>query len=239
MKILIILFLFANCTQEIKYSYPSPRVRDTFAARASANAIKNTSSYQKQSSCCNAAETTALSHQARKGKPYTLEMNFTTNETKVEFSEPNPPKLNYITECISRMNDFEECYCFIKSEKKELSSDFIGNEKDTGWINSSTYKMITEAKASENAIQKNSPSMLETTCLEASYLSSLHSMYASIAKEKELNLTEFKIKTNLPEAYLKSCESKNGYKNCKCEFYLYEYDLKEKLFREMKMQNSK
>jgi hypothetical protein len=239
MKNLIILILFVNCTQEIKYSYPTPRVRDIFAARASANSIKNSSSFQKQSSCCLAAETTALSHQIHKGKPYSLEMKFATNETKVDFNEFNPPKLNYVTECISRINDFEECYCLVKSQKKELQKEFIGNETDQGWINSSTYKMIAESKASENAISKNSPSMKETSCIEASYLTALHSMYASIAKEKDLNLTEFKIKTNLPEVYLKSCESKDGFANCSCELYLYEYDLKEKLFKEMKNQNSK
>lgn len=211
----LIVFLSENCASS-KYQSNSFRILTVGSGRASEKAIQSNSPNMKQSTCCDASELIAKSNSNFLNTTVEIrgdEQNFSLNVT----TKGKLQTMGLVSDCRSSQNEFEECTCELKSDAKSSANPKINTSK-TGWVDNSTFYMISEGKASENAISKNSQAMREASCIESARVNALGHLILSAGKKGTRDLTNLNNKFNLPPVYFRTCISpEDDYKRCKCE----------------------
>ncbi|MCB1179810.1 MAG: hypothetical protein KDK36_19695 [Leptospiraceae bacterium] len=234
-NVLTLLFLL-NCASKSIYEYPSYTINGYYAGRASDSAIEKGSTLMKQSTCCSAAEISAKYNVLKNKGEFIMSGN---SDDKSFLIEGNGSIRGTEYRCVDRKNQFEECICIadIPNNKNPQVDKEIKKSDSTGWISPNTYRVKTNASASERAISKDSRSMKENSCVEAAYTSGISEMLFGLRDELKINSPSIKIKARLPFLYMKSCRSEDNFSTCSCDLAFHEIGLKDRLINELSKKN--
>lgn len=227
--ILLLVTIFITNILSQDASTKNYSLSSTGFGRASDISIIGKNYKKKQSTCCTAAEMDAISYSS--SIQSTVSVRGKLKKSNILFESSGIVKPTK-TECISTLNDYEECKTTITfdSTTKTVGSVKRGN----GWEDDDTYHIESKGRASRKAIDKSSYAMKETTCIESSKLNAIGNMIADVAKENNRNTENLNIKMKSPQIWINSCQSlENDFETCVCDILLVEKNLKQKVLSEL------
>ena len=223
------LFLFLTFFFSILYASDTYRLEVKGFGRASEDAIRLKTYLGKKLSCTEAARLNALQNSSIDGN---ILLQGSPESPEIQFSTAGKLPPFFFFFCRSVKNDYEECICKLKIKKDPPLKTTRVTSRGEGWIDEDNYETLSEGRASSKAIEKESPAMKETTCVEAARLSAVGKMFSDIAREK--GIRHYNIRIQSPQIWLKSCESTdNEFAKCRCKVMLYAKGLKDRVEKAM------